>query len=159
MSEEHWLYSWMVYNVNEDDIIGSGLSDMYHLYSALLTRWFNGYIYSDAVQFVVQKLTELPESPNSDERAKVLNAVVNDKKRKTYFPQEQEELLRREFGWRGVNFGNNVKFIPFNQFANIKPSKDVRLLHRDLLIQALIDTPIRKKIFAEWLRSQGGQRA
>ena len=157
MSEEHWLYSWMVYNVKKDDFVGSGLNDLYHLYSALFTRWFGGNIFQQAIQFVVQKLIELPESTNAKERAKMLNATINDGKFETYLPTEQEVITKFDFNLRGVNLGDNVKFIPFNQFASVKPAKKVRLLTRDSLMQVLIDTPIKKKIFSDWLRSQGGQ--
>lgn len=62
--------------------------------------------------------------------------------------------------------GYNVKFLtnkiaelPESPDANIKPAKNVRLLTRDSLMQVLIDTPIRKQLFIEWLQKQGGQRA
>ena len=159
MSEEHWLYSWMIYNVKKDDIVGSNLRDMYHFYSALFTRWFGFDIYQQGMQFALQKIMELPESPNADECAKNLSNLINDGNFETYLPKEQEGIIKFDFGLRGVNLGGNVKFIPFNQFASVKPAQNVRLLHRDLLMQVLIDTPIRKAPFTEWLGSQGGQKA
>ena len=158
MSEEHWLYNWMVYNLNSDDLIGSGLIDIYHLYSALFTiyHFSNFSPHRTALELLIQKLVDTPESPNEGERAQKLNALINDGKFETYFPIEQEPLLRADFGWRGIALGGNVKFIPFNLFANVKPAPNVRLLTRDVLMQVLIDTPIRKKIFLEWLRQQGG---
>lgn len=160
MSEERWLYNWMVYNLNNDDMIGSGLIDMYHLYSALFTR----YHFSDwppqrtALELLIQKIMDTPESPD-DERVGNLSALINDGNFETYFPTEQEGLIRTDFYLRGIALSDNVKFIPFNQFANVKPANNVRLLIRDTLMQVLIDTPIKKKIFEEWLRRQGGQWA
>ena len=150
MSEEHWLYSWMIYNSNEDDIIGSGLIDMYHFYSALFTKWISNEVYQDAIKLAIQKLQELPESPNADECAKDLSDVINADNLKTYLPKEQETLIRFDFSLRGIALGDNVKFIPFNQFANVKSFENVQTLTRDLLMQVLIDTPIRKNIFVEW---------
>lgn len=157
ISEEHWLYSWMIYNSNKNDIVGSGLTDMYHFYSAFFSRWFNGgYNQQHAIRFVIQKLQELPESPDADARVKLLSDTINSGNFKTYFPKEQESIIRFDFSLRGINLGNNVKFIPFQQFANVTPAKNVRLLFREVLMQALIDTPIRKKLFIEWLRKNEG---
>ena len=36
--ENDWMHSWMYLNMTEDDIVGSGLTDLYNLYSALFTR-------------------------------------------------------------------------------------------------------------------------
>ena len=44
------------------------------------------------------------------------------------------------------NIGRQCEILPFNQFENVKPANNVRLLTRDTLMQVLIDTPIRKKI-------------
>ena len=161
MSEEHWLYSWMIYNLNEDDFVGSGLTDLYHLYSAIFTKWFSvAGIYQHAIRLVIQKLMELPESPNANERAQKLNAIINDSKFENYFPADQERLIRLDFYWRGIILGGNVKFIPFQQLATIRPAPNIRLLNRKSLTQILIDTPIRKKIFTEWFnKTQGGRRA
>ncbi len=150
MSEEHWLYSWMIYNSNKDDIIGSGLIDMYHFYSALFTKWIGNEIYQHAIQFAIQKLQELPESPNADELAKDLSSMINDGNFETYLLKEQEPLIKFDFSLRGITLGDNVKFIPFNQLENIKPSENVRTLTRESLMQMLIDAPIRKNIFVEW---------
>ena len=151
----------MAYNLNNDDLVGSGLTDLYHAYSAIFTNY-----YCDAraphqatANFVIQKMMEIPESLDADARAQSLSNLINDSNFKTYFPKEQEGLIRLEFTWRGVNLGGNVKFIPFNQFTNVKPAKNVRLLTRDSLMQVLIDAPIRKQIFAQWLQQQGGRRA
>ena len=97
LSEELWLYSWMIYNANKDDIVGSGLTDMYHFYSAFFTKWLNSYNQQHAIRFAIQKINELPESPGTDERIKKLNALINDGKFKTYFPTEQENFLRTAF--------------------------------------------------------------
>lgn len=159
MSEEHWLYSWMIYNVKKDDIVGGGLTDLYNLHSAIFTKWFGSYIHQHAIQFAVQKLIELPESPDADIRIKRLSTLINDSNFENYFPKEQEAIIRFDFNLRDVTLGGNVKFIPFSQFASVKPAQNVRLLHRDLLMQVLIDTPIKKPLFAKWLQQQGGQRA
>ena len=100
----------------------------------------------------------MPESPDAEERARKLSMLINDVAFESYLPQEQEALLRLEFGWRGISLGDNVKFIPFNQLTSVKPAKNVRLMTRESLMQVLIDAPIRKKIFSEWLSKQGGQR-
>lgn len=161
-SESIWLYSWMIYNLHKDDIVGSGLTDLYHLHSALFTRsshmswWRPPY----DVNAIVRKLMELPESPDADVRAQRLNATINDGNFETYLPKEEQDTILFDFSLRGVSLGGNVKFISFNQFASVKPASNVRLLNRDALLQALIDTPIRKQIFVEWLqRTQGGNRA
>ena len=157
--ENEWLYAWMIYNMTPDDLVGSGLTDMYHFYSAAFTKWIYHCNGRHSNQFAVQKLMELPESPNAEEHTKILNDAINDDNYETFLPKEEENILRQDFAWRGVNLGSNVKFIPFKQFSSVKPAQNVRLLNRDLLMQVLVDTPIRKNIFAEWLRSQGGQRA
>jgi len=151
MSEEHWLYSWMIYNSNKDDIVGSDLIDMYHFYSALFTKWFSGEIYRDGFQFAIQKIMELPESSDAKERAKILNNIISDSNFKIYLPKEQEFILRQDFYLRGIELADNVKFIPFRQFENVKPEENILLLNRGLLIQMLIDAPIRKKIFEKWI--------
>ena len=152
MSEEYWLYSWMIYNSNKDDIVGSGLTDMYHFYSALFTKWFKIYNYQNGIQFAIQKLIELPESPNAYECAKDLNYMINDSNIETYLPEEEEKLIRFDFGLRGIVLSDKVKFIPSNQFENLKLTENLRLFKRESLMQVLIDTPIRKKIFEGWIR-------
>lgn len=154
MSEEIWLYSWMIYNSNKDDIVGSGLTDMYHFYSAIFTQWWvNNYMHQKlAIQFAIQKIMELPESPDAEDRAKILNDAINNSNFKTYLPKEQEAFLRQDFFLRDVALGNNVNFIPSNKFENINPAENVRMLNRELLIQMLIYTPIRKRIFEKFIR-------
>ena len=159
MSEEHWLYAWMIYNMKADDLVGSGLKDMYHFYSAALTKWLYQANGQHSNQFAIQKIMELPESPDADARAQSFSHLINDNNFEIYLPKEQETLIRLDFAWRGVELSGNVKFIPFAQFANVKSEKNLQLLTRDSLLQVLIDTPIRKKIFAQWLQQQGGQRA
>lgn len=148
MSEEHWLYSWMVYNLHKDDLVGSGLTDMYHLYSALFTKWFRGKIYQQALPFVAQKILELPESPDIDKRTKDLSDFVGDKACQIFLPAEEEEIIRFDFRLRGITLGDNVEFIPFAQLIKIPLTKNVWTLSRNGLIQLLFDTPIRKEIFA-----------
>lgn len=157
-AEDNWVDTCIVYNLDKDDVVGSGLTDLYHLYSAFFTK-FVGFSFSYAVNFLHQKLIELPESPDADERTKILDDAINAGNFETYLPKEQEGIIKFDFGLRGVNLGGNVKFIPFNQFASVKPAQNVRFLNRDLLMQVLIDTPIRKAPFTEWLRSRGGQMA
>lgn len=159
MSEEHWLYSWMVFNLHKHDLAGSGLTDLYHLYSALFTKWLGQSIYEKAFPFIVQKLTELPESPDADARDKQLSNLINDVNVETYLPTEQAEIVKFDFNLRGITLNERVKFIPFNQFANVKPTKNVRLLTRESLMQVLIDAPIRKQLFEQWLQQQGGRLA
>lgn len=158
-TESAWFWHWSFFSLHKDDIVGSGLTDMYHLYSGLFTKWQRNYAHQQAMPLVIQKLTELSESPDAEARAKNLSNLINDGNFETYLPKEQEGIIKFDFGLRGVNLGGNVKFIPFNQFASVKPAQNVRLLHRDLLMQVLIDTPIRKAPFTEWLSSQGGQKA
>ena len=100
----------------------------------------------------------MPESPDTDDKLNSLDIFINDDNFETFFPEE-ENIIRTDFYLRGIALGDNVKFIPFNQFANVKSANNVRLLTRDTLMQVLIDTPIKKKIFEEWLRRQGGQGA
>ena len=158
-TEAAWFWHWAFYNVTPDDIIGSGLTDIYHLYSGLFT-WHQWSPYKNGMNFLAQKLMELPESPNANERAQKLNAIINDSKFENYFPADQERLIRLDFYWRGIILGGNVKFIPFQQLATIRPAPNIRLLNRKSLTQILIDTPIRKKIFTEWFnKTQGGRRA
>ena len=154
-SESDWFRHWSYYNLNEDDIVGSGLTDLYHLYSALFTFRVNSPN-KRAVVFLMQKIAEVPESPAADERVQHLDKLINNGTFKIFFPKEQESLLRLDFAWRGVNLGDNVKFIPFAQFASVKPANNVRLLTRESLMQVLIDAPIRKQLFTQWLDKQGG---
>ena len=156
-TESAWFWHWAFYNLNEDDIVGSGLTDLYQLYSGIFT-WRQWSTYKNSMEFLIQKIMELPESPDAEERARKLSMLINDVAFESYLPQEQEALLRLEFGWRGISLGDNVKFIPFNQLTSVKPAKNVRLMTRESLMQVLIDAPIRKKIFSEWLSKQGGQR-
>lgn len=159
-AENDWLYTWIAYNIKADDLVGSGLKDLYHFYGALFTKYVGVSFFQHASRFVIQKLYELPESPDADTRAQMLSNSINDGKFQTYFPAEQEGLLRHEFALRGITLGGNVKFVPFAQFPTIKPDKNVRILDRDSLMQALIDTPIRKNLFVQWLnRAQGRQQA
>ena len=116
----------------------------------------NSYIHAPAYSFAVQKLIELPESPNADACTKELSSAFNDSNVKVYFPMEQKELIQRDFAWRGVTLGKNVKFIPLAKLKKMEASENVWLMPRDTIMQILIDAPIRKKIFAEWLRNQRG---
>ncbi len=159
MSEEHWLYAWMIYNMKEDDLVGSGLQDMYHFYSAALTKWLYYVNGQDSNPFAIQKIMKLPESSYADDRAQSLSQFINDNNFEIYLPKEEETFLRLDFAWRGVELGDNVKFIPFAQFANVKSENNVQLLTRESLLQVLIDTPIRKKIFAQLLQQHGGRPA
>ena len=104
-----------------------------------------------AIHFAIQKIYELPESSDAEERAKNLNNIISDSNFKIYLPKEQEFILRQDFYLRGIELADNVKFIPFRQFENVKPEENILLLNRGLLIQMLIDAPIRKKIFEKWI--------
>ncbi len=154
-SEEHWLYSWMAYNLHKDDLVGSGLTDMYHLYSALFTKWYRGYNYQQALPFVIQKILELPESPDINERTKALSNFVGNKACQIFLPAEDEKIIRFDFRLRGITLGDNVKFIPFAQLIEISPTKNVFPLTRNAIIQLLFDTPIRKEIFAASIKNGG----
>lgn len=158
LSESDWFRHWSYYNMTKDDIVGSGLTDMYHLYSALFTFRINSPN-KRAVEFLIQKITEVPESPDADARAKQLSTLINDVNVETYLPTEQAEIVKFDFNLRGITLNERVKFIPFNQFANVKPTKNVRLLTRESLMQVLIDAPIRKQLFEQWLQQQGGRLA
>lgn len=153
MSEEHWLYSRMAYNLHKDDLVGSGLTDMYHLYSALFTKWYRGYNYQQALLFVIQKILELPESPDVSERTKILSNFIGDKTCTFWFPVAEEQLIRQDFSLRGVTLGDNVKFIPFEQLTKIRPTQTVWAMTRFNLEQMLFDTPIRKEIFKSHFKS------
>ena len=146
-SEEHWLYSWMAYNLHKDDLVGSGLTDMYNLYSALFTNWYRGANYQQALPLVAKMILELPESPDIDERIKILSDLLGNESSKFFLPEEEEYALRFDFTLRGITLGDNVKFITFAQLQTIKPDKNVWTLNRNGLLQLLIDTPIRKEIF------------
>ena len=153
-SEEHWLYSWMAYNLHKDDLVGSGLTDMYNLYSALFTKWYRdyNYQYQQALPLVAKKILELPESPDIDERIKIMSDLLGNESSKFFLPEEEEYALRFDFTLRGITLGDNVKFIPFAQLLTIKPDKNVWTLNRNGLLQLLIDTPIRKEIFKSHIK-------
>ena len=157
--ENDWMHSWMYLNMTEDDIVGSGLTDLYNLYSALFTRKLLSPNLIRAREFLIKKILTMPESPDTDDKLNSLDIFINDDNFETFFPEEEENIIRTDFYLRGIALGDNVKFIPFNQFENVKTANNVRLLTRDTLMQVLIDTPIKKKIFEEWLSRQGGQRA
>ena len=109
----------------------------------------------------VQKLIELPESPDTDERTERLSNLINDGNFENYFPKEQEASMRMDFRLRGISLDKKIKFVPYSQFANLKSGKDNWLMTRFDLMQALIDAPIKKKCLEKEIvrRAQGGQRA
>lgn len=145
--DDSWLNHWMIYNFHKDDLVGSGLTDLYHLYSAIFTRYiWTPYHDSPEYKFVVRKIADTPESPDANERAQTLSELVNDRRFITYLPKEDEYHLKIDFDLRAVTLGDNVKFLPFEQMMEIEPAENIRLLHRELLLQALIDTPVRKEI-------------
>ena len=133
--------------MHKDDLVGSGLTDMYNLYSALFTNWYRGANYQQALPLVAKMILELPESPDIDERIKILSDLLGNESSKFFLPEEEEYALRFDFTLRGITLGDNVKFITFAQLQTIKPDKNVWTLNRNGLLQLLIDTPIRKEIF------------
>ena len=160
MSEEHWLYHWMIYNLHKDDIVGSELTDLYHVYSGLFTRWLDTFLQPE-LNFLTRKMLELPESPGADERIKTLNDFINNNTNKIYFPKEQEVIMRMDFRLRGISLDQKIKFVPYSQFENLKADKDNWPMIRFDLMQILIDVPIKKKCLEEELvrQAQGGQKA
>ncbi|MBR6012602.1 MAG: glycosyltransferase [Selenomonadaceae bacterium] len=143
MEEEKWLHYYLFSNLESDDLVGSGLTDLYHLYSAVFSRWLH-FPYPDALSFVFQKLNELPESPDTNERIKKFRKFLLDKKYKTYFLSESEQPLRIAFALRGME--NDLNFIPSEQAVNIIRKNNVRIFDFISLRQWLIDTPIKKDL-------------
>lgn len=141
--EEKWLHYYLFSNLESDDLVGSGLTDLYHLYSAVFSRWLH-FPYPEANFFVFQKLNELPESPDTDERIKKFKKFLFDKKYKNYFLKDSEQPLKIAFALRGIN--SDLNFISAEQVANIARKNDVRIFSFDSLRQWLIDTPIKKEL-------------
>ncbi len=145
--EERWLYMWLVQSTEPADLVGSGLIDMYHFYSAFFTRW--SMQYPEAADFALKKLLELPESPNTDERIENFINFLNQDEYETYFLKKFETLIKQAMALRSISFESDEKFISINQayqLFQIKSEKPVRVLEFLSLLQWLIDTPIKKEI-------------
>ena len=141
--EEKWLYGWMFYSANENDIVGSGLSDMYNFYSAVFSKWCHSR-FTDATNFVLAKMKELPESPDTLERIQKFFYFINQSEYDTYFLKEHESLIKQALILRGI-MPDDKKFVALNQIPN--PIKQtIRVLDFNSLMQWLIDTPIKKDI-------------
>lgn len=144
IDEERWLHHWMFSSMDNNDIVGSGLTDMYHLHSALFTRWlFSNY--REAVDYSFRQLQILPESPGTDERIKIFKKFLMDKKYKTYFLKGSEQQLKLVLTLRDVEI-EHLNFIPMEQALEIARKKNVRVFEFLSLIQWLIDTPIKKEL-------------
>ena len=142
--EELWLYDWLVKSVEADDLVGSGLTDMYHFYSAAFTK-FSISIFADATKYSLQKLRELPESPDSEERRLKFLNFLNQAEYDTYFFKEHEQIIKQTFVLRGIT-PDASKFIPISQVPAIKSDKKIRFFDFRSLMQLLIDTPVKKSI-------------
>lgn len=142
--EEIWLYNWMIQNVESDDIVGSGLTDMYHFYSANFSRWFKHY--TGEAKYAFQKLKELPESPDTDERIAKFIDFLNQEEYDTYFLKEEEPLIKQAFALRGLVLEDESVFIPETQLQEIESEKKFRVLDIINLFQWLMDTPIKKSV-------------
>ncbi len=142
--EEQWLYNWLVQSVKPDDLLGSGLTDMYHFYSAFLTRHLNR-IYFAAIEYALQKIRELPESPDIEERIRRFVNFLNHPEYDTYFLKENLSIIQQAFFFRGIKLPES-RFILGNQISTIKSDKKIRVFDFNSLLQWLIDTPMRKSI-------------
>ena len=142
--EEKWLYGWMFYSANENDICGSGLSDMYNFYSAVFSRWRHSKL-TDAANFVFAKIKELPESPDTDARIQNFFKFLSMNEYDTYFLKEHEVPLKQALILRGIAL-NDKKFVSASQIPDIKSERKIRLFDLNSLMQWLIDTPIKKDI-------------
>ena len=151
LAEERWLHHWMFQNLESDDLVGSGLTDMYHLHSALFSRWIYSN-YREAVNFSFQKLQELPESPDTDERIKSFKKFLLNSKYKTYFLKESEQQLRLALSLRGID-PERLNFVSMEEALNIARKKNVRIFEFLSLMQWLIDTPIKKNILYEMMKN------
>ena len=154
--EEDWLYGWMTQNVDDDDLVGSGLVDMYHFYSAVFSRWINYFhLRESTIKFAFNKMKSLPETPDTDERVKVFVQFFQNllnQKPEVYFLKNEEQLINLAFSLRGVNFGAHERFITPEQIQNISSKKEIRLMRFDDITQWLIDTPIRKELLEKMIK-------
>ena len=144
--EEKWLYFRMLYDANENDICGSGLTDMYNFYCAVFSRWAQSK-FKNAVDFAAEKIKSLPESPDTDERINKLAEFLNQGEYDTYFIKDHEIRIKLELALRGIVLQDDDKFVTLNQLNTLKSDKKIRLLDLVSLFQWLIDTPIKKEIF------------
>ncbi len=143
--EERWLYKWLVQSFDSDDIVGSGLKDMYHFYSAVFTK-FLVMSFADVYLYAFQKLKELPETPDTDEKINQLINFLNKDECDTYFLKEHQTLIKEALALRGISLEKENLFIPANQISTIKSDKKIRVFDILSLMQALIDAPVRKSI-------------
>ena len=140
--ENHWLFHWMIQNVEEDDLVGSGLSDMYHFYSAAFTKWF-GSEYTEAVELCINKLMQLPESPDIEKRAQNFIDILNEDKIETYFLEEEFKAIEFALNLRGIT-PPHLRIISRKDINKVI-GNNVRIFNYFSLLQAFFDTPIRKK--------------
>ena len=145
LEEERWLYNWMAQNVEFDDLVGSGFTDMYHFFSAVFSRWLRHH--SGEAIYALQKLKELPESPDIEERIRRFVNFLNHPEYDTYFLKENLSVIQQAFFFRGIKLPES-RFILGNQISMIKSDKKIRVFSFHSLMQWLIDTPIIKSKIA-----------
>ena len=155
--EEEFLREYMVSNLEAGDIVGSGLTDLYHAYSAFFSRYINHLHMINAIEFVYQKLKELPESPDTDERIKKFKEFLFDPNYKTYYlDNDYKDLLKIELLLRGIS-PQNLNFVSIeemNKIAQNNRNGKIRFFEFVLLLQWIIDTPIKKDLLNENLLNQ-----
>ena len=116
--EEHWLYMWLVKSTEPDDLVGSGLNDMYHFYSSFFTRFIVTQ-FIDAANYAFKKLQELPESPYTESRNKMLESFLNDERYETYFLKGLERIIHTALMLRGISLKQNVKFASIPEIQSL----------------------------------------
>ena len=151
IDEERWLHLWMFQNMNENDLVGSGLTDMYHFYSAAFSRWLYSN-YREAVEFAFQKLHEVPEAIDTDERIKRFLSFLANPNYDTYFLKDSEQPVKLALALRGINV-NESRFISNEQALDFATTqRNVRIFDFVSLFQWIIDTPIKKELLDKYVR-------
>lgn len=153
--ENLWLYHWMISQIDENDIFGSGFTDMYQFYSAVFSqRAFTPY--RETVLFCINKLRELPEPPDINQRIEKFSETVHqliEAQENTYFLKSEEGVLKFMFNLRGLPFDYPEKFQAPEQLMRLSATQSMRVLRAADFLQAFFDAPVRKEIFDKLVRS------
>ena len=86
-----------------------------------------------------------------EDRVKTFKYFLNDKKYKTYFLKDQEQILKLEFHLRGIDT-DHMNFMTIENLQKLRDKKKVRIFEFLSLMQWFIDTPIRKDILSKVIK-------
>ena len=123
----------------------------------MFTRWIRASAFygMESIKFVFNKLKELPESPDIDNRIiKFVNFFQDllNKNNGVYFLKNEENIFNLMFKLRGIDLNCPQKFVSIEQLQNLASRGKVQLANINSLMQWFIDTPIKKDMLEKLIK-------